>query len=90
MKASGDHGLGGSIRLEPAHRSGLAFELTVVDFDRIVGVLVKVVPRRQQQLVEDGQSDRCGVGDHLGRDHFEGGHCPGEETPGSGQVTPTR
>lgn len=61
----GDHDLRGPISLQSAHRSEPALELTVVGFDRVVRVLLDVVPRRAQQLIEYGWVDRSGVGNHL-------------------------
>ena len=48
----GDHDLCGPIRSEAAHWSQSALELGVIDLDRIVGVLLDVMPRRGQQVVE--------------------------------------
>ena len=60
----GDHHLCGAIRLESPHRSQPALELTVIGFYRIVGVLLDVVPRGRDQLVEHAWVDGGGVGDH--------------------------
>jgi hypothetical protein len=38
-----------------------------------------VVPRRGNQIVENGRIDRRGVGDHLARDHLQRPQRPGEE-----------
>ncbi len=54
--ADDDH-LRCSIRLQPTHRSQPAFELAVIGLDRIVGVLLNVVPRGRQQLVEHTRVD---------------------------------
>jgi hypothetical protein len=59
-----DHHLRGAIGLKPAHRSQPAFELTMVGLDRIVRVLLDVVPRRRNQLAEHTGVDGRGVGDH--------------------------
>ncbi len=58
----------------------------MVGFDRIVGVLLDVVPRRRQQLVENGRVDRRGVGDHFGRDDFQRVEGLGKESVGRGGV----
>jgi len=42
----------------------------VIGLDRIVLVLLDVVPRRRHQFFEHGRVDRCGVGDHLARRHL--------------------
>jgi hypothetical protein len=55
----GDHDLCCSIRLQAAHLSQPALELPVIGLDRVVGVLLDVVPRRGNQLVEHGWVDRC-------------------------------
>jgi hypothetical protein len=48
-------GLTGS---QSAHRSESVFELAVIGFDRIVGMLFNVMPRRRDQLLEHGRVDR--------------------------------
>jgi hypothetical protein len=54
-----------------AHRSEPVFELAVVGLDRVVGILLDVVPRRRDEVVEHGRVDRCGVGDDLVRRHLQ-------------------
>jgi hypothetical protein len=44
----GDDHLGCPIGLESAHRSQSALELAMISFDRIVLILLDVVPRRRQ------------------------------------------
>ena len=56
---------------QSAHRSQPVFELAVVSFDRVVGVLLDVTPCRRDQLVEHAGVDRSGVGDD-----FAGHHLP--------------
>jgi hypothetical protein len=43
----GDDRLGASIGLEPAHRSEPVLEVAVVGLDRVVRVLLDVMPRRR-------------------------------------------
>jgi hypothetical protein len=60
----------------PAHRSQSVFELAVISFGPVVGVLldvVPVVPRGRGQFVGHGRVDRGGVGHHLARRHLQGG-----------------
>ena len=61
----GDDNLGCPISLESSHRSQPPLQLAVIGFDRIVLVLLDVVPGRGQQLVEHGGVNRRGVGDDL-------------------------
>jgi len=58
----------------------------VVRLDRVVRVLLDVVPRCGQQLVEDRRVDHRGVDDHLGRLDLEHGDGPPEEPPSRGSV----
>jgi hypothetical protein len=41
----------------------------MIGLNRIVRVLLDVVPRRRHEFVEYRRVDRCGVGDHLDRGH---------------------
>jgi hypothetical protein len=50
--------------------------------NRVVGVLLDVVPGRGQDLVEHGGIDRRGVSDHLARDYLQRPQRPGEEPAG--------
>jgi hypothetical protein len=53
-------------------RIGLSlFESAVVSLDRVVGVLLDVVPRLRDQLVEHAGVDRGGGGDHLAGCHLQ-------------------
>jgi hypothetical protein len=63
----GDHDLCCSIGLESTHRSQPALELAVIGLDRIIRILLDVMPRRGQHLIENGGIDRRGVGDDLAR-----------------------
>ncbi len=54
----------------------------MVGLDRVVGVLLDVVPGRRCQVVELGRVNRCAVGDYLGRDHLERTESRGEESAG--------
>ena len=81
---AGDHHLRGPISLMSPHRSQPAFELTVIGFYRIIRVLLDVMPRRRQQLIDHGGIDRRGVSDHLVRNDLQ--HLqrrPGEEPTSS-------
>jgi hypothetical protein len=51
---SGDDRLRGPVRSQAAHRSEPVLELTVIGLDRIVGVPLNVMPRRRDQLLDDG------------------------------------
>jgi hypothetical protein len=57
------------------------FEPAVISFDRVVRVLLDVVPRRRDQLLEHAGVDRGGVGDHLAGCHFQCRQRPSEEPP---------
>jgi hypothetical protein len=54
----------------------------VIGFYRVVRVPLGVVPRRRHQFVQYSGVDRCGVRDHLPRDHLEGPERSGEESAG--------
>jgi hypothetical protein len=58
------------------------FELAVISLDRIVGVLLDVVPCLRDRPVEDGGVDRGGVGDDLGWLDLQRRQRPTEESPG--------
>jgi hypothetical protein len=58
------------------------FEPTVVSLDRIIGVLLHVVPGGRDELVEHARVDRGGVGDHLTGYHLQRRERPAEEPPG--------
>jgi hypothetical protein len=55
----------------------------VIGLDRIVLILLDVVPGRGKQLVEYAGVDRRGVGDHLARRHLQLPQRPDEESSGS-------
>jgi hypothetical protein len=65
-----DHG-GGSVGAQAARRSQPVFELAVIGFYPVVGVLPDVVLRGRDELVEHGRADRRGVGDQLARHHLQ-------------------
>ncbi len=52
---------GGAVPLQPAHRSEACLETSVVGLDGVVGVNLRVMEGRRQQLVEDA-GDRPGTG----------------------------
>src|SRR6266511_2364935 len=62
----------------------------MVGLDRVVRVLLDVVPCPGQQLVEHCGVDRGGVGDHLGRLDLEHGDRPPEEPSGRSGVSADR
>jgi hypothetical protein len=76
---SGDDDAGCSVRALPAHRPHSLLELAVVGLDRVVRILLDVIPRRGQQLIKGRGVDRGGVGDHLGTLLF---------TTGGGAINP--
>jgi hypothetical protein len=78
----GDHHLRSPIGLESAHGSQPSLELTVIGLDRVVRVLLDVMPGRRQEFVDHSRVERCDVGDHLVRDHLEPPERPGEESAG--------
>jgi hypothetical protein len=49
-------------------------------------VLLDVMPRRRDHLVEHSPVDRCGIGHHLGRGDLHGGQCSLEEPAGGVRV----
>jgi hypothetical protein len=55
---------------------------TVIGLDRIIGVLLDVVPRLRDQLVEHGGVDRGGVGDDLAGCHLQCRERSSEEPSG--------
>jgi hypothetical protein len=59
----------------------------MIGIDRIVGVLLDVMPCRRHQFFEHSGIDRRGVGDHLGRDHLQGLESSGEESARRGGVS---
>ena len=61
----------------------------MICLDRVVRVLLDCVQGRGDQLVEHSGVGGSTVSGDLGRD-CAGAQRPGEETPGSGQVTPGR
>jgi hypothetical protein len=42
------------------------YEPAVIGFYRIIGVLLNVLPRRRDQLMQHAGVDRAGMGDHFG------------------------
>ena len=62
----------------------------VIGLDRIVGVLLDVVPRRRNQFLQDAGVGRCGVGGHLAREHLQHPEGVGEEPAGGCGVSPGR
>jgi hypothetical protein len=51
---SGDDDLGCDVCSQAPHRSEPVLEPAVIGFDRVVGVLLDVMPRGAQQLIDDG------------------------------------
>lgn len=68
----GDDELRAPVVLQSTHRSEPVLELPVIRLDRIIGVLLDVMPHRRKQLLEHARVDRSSVGDHLARCHFQG------------------
>ena len=70
MKAwAGDNHPGGSVPLQPTHRSEPGLQPSVVSLERVVAVDLRVMEGRRQQLVEDSRVDPIPVGGDLdGRD----------------------
>jgi hypothetical protein len=73
-------------RLQPAHRSQPVLEPAVSGLDRVVSVLLGVVPGRRPQLIQYAGIDRRGVGDDFSRDHLECAQRSGEEPAGRRSV----
>jgi hypothetical protein len=61
--------------------SAVVFELTVIGFDRIVGMPFDVVPGLRDQLIQHGGVGRGGVGDDLAGCHLHRRQRPSKEPP---------
>ncbi len=83
------HDRGGTVGLQPAHRSEPRLESPVVGFDPVVRVLARVVESDRQQLGND--ADECVrlVGDDLDRSVVSG-ESPTEELLRGLEVTASR
>ncbi len=75
-----------AFRSQAAHRSEPVFELTMVCLDRIVGMPFNVMPRRWDQLLEDGRVDRGGVCHDLAGRHLQHLQRSLEEPAGRSRV----
>ncbi len=62
-----DHDPGAAILLEAAHRTELCFQAAMIGLDAVVGVPIRAMPRRRQQLLPPDRVGRCPVGDDLDR-----------------------
>src|SRR3954469_9587887 len=75
----GDHDVRCAFRLKATHRSRLTPELAVVGLDRVVLVLLEVLPCREEPVHQALRIKRRGVGDDFGARHLERPQCPGGE-----------
>ncbi len=72
---------GGTVSLQSSHRSKPGLQAPVVGLERVVGVGLRVMEGRRQQLIEDPGVDPVPVGGDLdGRDPSAGDRL-GEEPP---------
>jgi hypothetical protein len=78
----GDYHSGAEVGLEPAHRPKAPFQLAVIGFEPVVGVLLGAIPGRGRQLVEHLRVHRRLVGDDLDRRDFGRADGVTEETAG--------
>jgi hypothetical protein len=62
---TGDDDPGGTVSLQPPHRSEPGLEASVVGLERVVGVGFGVMEGRREQLVEDMGVDPVPVGGDL-------------------------
>jgi hypothetical protein len=69
----GDDSPGADVGLEAAHRSQSSFQLGMVGFDPVVGVVLDVMPRLGKDLVEHPEIARGLVGHRFDRRHDSGG-----------------
>jgi hypothetical protein len=67
----GDYDPGAAVLLEPAHRTKSCLQAAMVGLDPVVGVLLCVVPRRRQQLLQDRRVGRRLIGHDLARDGLD-------------------
>lgn len=61
----GDDDPGGTVSLQPSHRSKSSLQASVVGLKRVVGMHLCVMESRRQQLVEDARIDPVPVGGDL-------------------------
>src|SRR5262249_36844354 len=85
-----DDRLRGPVRAQAAHRSEPVLELTVIGPDWIVGMPLNVMPRRRDQLLDDGWVDRGGVSDDLAWRYLRHSQRSLEESAGRCRVTAGR
>jgi hypothetical protein len=64
---AGDDHPGGTVSLQPTHRSKASLQPSVVGLKRVVRVDLRVVECRREQLIEDSGVDAVPVGGDLGR-----------------------
>jgi len=65
----GDDDPGGTVSLQPAHRSKSGLQASVVGLKRVVGMDLRVMEGRRQQLIERARIESAPIGGDLdGRD----------------------
>jgi len=84
---SDDHP-GAVVLLEPTHRPQPRLQPAMVALDAVVGVLLGSMPRRWEQLVQDGRVHRRLIGDDLSRRDLRRTDRPFEEAMGCVGVAP--
>src|SRR6266508_1761181 len=62
---AGDDDPGGTVSLQPAHRSKSSLQASVVGLERVVGMDLRVMEGRREQLVEDARVDPVPVSGDL-------------------------
>ncbi len=62
---AGDDDPGGTVSLQPAHRSKAGFQASVVSLDAVIRIHLRVMEGRRQQLIEDAGIDPVPVGGDL-------------------------
>jgi Transposase DDE domain group 1 len=87
---AGDHDPGAAVLLEPAHRTKSCLQAAVVGLNPVVGVLLGVVPRRRQQLLQDDRVGRRLIGHDLAWHGPRRADSPLEESTGRPQIAPWR
>ncbi len=82
---TGRHGSRRLQSLQSAHGTQSSLQLTVIGFDRVIGVLLDNMQRSRQLFLEDPRVGVSPVGRHLDPTDTDG-QRPSEEPPGCGQI----